>query len=140
MNNTTKSTTQKEIVRGWHLVDAKGKVLGRAAVEIAHELMGKGKPYFVNHLDCGDYVVVINAGFVDVTGKKTTEKIYYRNSGYTSGLKGESFKDVLKRKPTEVITHAVKGMLPQNKLRASMLKRLFVFPGEQHTYSDKFAK
>lgn len=140
MNNTTKSTTAKEIVRTWHLVDLKGKVLGRAAVEIAHQLMGKGKPYFVNHLDCGDYVVVVNAKEVKVTGNKRTDKMYYRHSMYPGGLKGESFQDLLQRKPADVIWHAVKGMLPQNKLRDTMLKRLFVFPGEEHKYQDKFTK
>lgn len=140
MNNTTKSTTQKEILRVWHLVDLKGKVLGRASVDIAHKLMGKSKPYFVNHLDCGDYVVVINAKEVKVTGNKTTDKIYYRHSMYPGGLKGESFQDLLQRRPSDVVMHAVKGMLPQNKLRATMLKRLYVFPGEEHKYQDKFAK
>ena len=138
--NQTKATTQKDIVRKWHLLDAKGKVLGRLGVEIAHLLMGKGKAYFVRNLDCGDYVVVVNAKDVAVTGKKMTDKMYYRHSGYPSGLKGESLKDALQKNPREVITHAVRGMLPQNKLRASMLKRLHVFPGEEHTYADKLAQ
>lgn len=136
----TKSTTQKEIVRNWQLIDAKGKVLGRVAVEIAHLLMGKSKPYFVRNLDCGDYVVVINAKDVAVTGKKLTEKTYYRHSGYPSGLKGESLKDLIARRPEEVVTHAVSGMLPQNKLKDTMLKRLRVFATEEHKYADKFAK
>ena len=138
--NTTKPTTAKEIMRKWHLVDVKGKILGRAAVEIAHELMGKRKPYFVKNLDCGDYVVVVNARHIEVTGNKKTEKTYYRHSGYPSGLKGETLKDLLVRRPDEAITRAVKGMLPQNKLRATMLKRLFVFADETHTYQDKFKK
>lgn len=136
----TKSTTTKEIKREWHLVDVKGKVLGRVAGEIAHMLMGKGKSYFVRHLDCGDYVVVINAKDVAVTGKKLTDKIYHRISGYPSGLKSEALKDLQVRRPEEVIMHAVQGMVPQNKLRATMLKRLFVFPSETHKYADKFAK
>src|SRR5581483_9152339 len=115
MNNTTRATTAKDIVRDWHLVDAKGKVLGKVAGEIAHMLMGKGKPYFVRNLDCGDYVVVVNAKEVEVSGKKETEKTYFRHSGYPSGLKGEAFKDLLKRRPDEIIAHAVRGMLPQNK-------------------------
>jgi large subunit ribosomal protein L13 len=135
--NTTKPTTAKDIVRKWHLIDVKGKVLGRAAVEIAHELMGKGKSYFVRNLDCGDYVVVVNAAHIDVTGNKKTEKTYYRHSGYPSGLKGESLKDLLVRRPDEAVIRAVKGMLPQNKLKATMLKRLFVFANETHTYEDK---
>lgn len=138
--DTTQATTQKTIIREWHLIDAKGKVLGRIAGEIAHMLMGKGKAYFVRHLDCGDYVVIINAKDVVVTGKKLTDKVYYRHSGYPSGLKAETLKDLLQRRPDEVIMHAVKGMLPQNKLRASMLKRLFVFAGENTKYQDKFAK
>lgn len=140
MTQATKATTVKDIVRKWHLVDVKGKVLGRVGVEIAHHLMGKNKTYFVRNLDCGDYVVVVNAKDVAVTGKKLTEKTYFRHSGYPSGLKGEVLKDLLKRSPRDVITHAVSGMLPQNKLRASMLKRLYVFPGEEHTYTDKFTK
>lgn len=140
MNNTTKATTQKDIVRDWHLVDAKGKVLGRIAVEIAHYLMGKSKPYFVRNLDCGDYVVVINAKEVVVTGTKTTEKTYFRHSGYPSGLKGETFKDLQARQPQDIIMHAVRGMLPQNKLRDGMLTRLHVFAEEEHKYADKFAK
>lgn len=135
----TQATTQKEIVRKWHLVDVKGKVLGRVAVDIAHELMGKGKSYFVKNLDCGDYVVVVNAKGVAVTGKKLREKTYYRHSGYPSGLKGDSLKELLQKDPRKVITNAVKGMLPQNKLRATMLKRLYVFSDEKHTYADKFA-
>ena len=136
----TESTKLKDIQRVWHLVDLKDKVLGRASVEIAHKLMGKGKPYFVTNLDCGDYVVVINAKQVKVTGKKATDKVYYRHSMYPGGLKGESFKDLIQRKPADVIMHAVKGMLPQSKLRATMLKRLFVFPTEEHKYADKFRK
>src|SRR5258705_5977406 len=112
MNKTTIATKTKEIKREWHLVDVKGKVLGRVAVEIAHLLMGKKKPYFVRHLDCGDYVVVVNASDVAVTGNKLTDKIYHRNSGYTSGLKSEALKDLKERRPEEVIMHAVRGMLP----------------------------
>ena len=138
--NTTKSTTAKEIMRNWNLIDVRGKVLGRVAVEISHLLMGKKKSYFVRNLDCGDYVVVVNASSVAVTGKKLTEKKYNRHSGYPSGLKSESLKDLSARRPEEVVRHAVKGMLPQNKLRATMLKRLFVFAGETHKYTDKFAK
>ena len=134
----TKSTTVKEIIRNWQLVDVKEKVLGRVAVEIAHMLMGKKKPYFVRHLDCGDYVVVVNAKLVGVTGNKLTDKKYFRHSGYPSGLKSEMLKDLQERRPDEVIRHAVAGMLPQNKLKATMLKRLFVFADENHKYADKF--
>lgn len=140
MNKTTKPTSQKEIVRNWHLVDVNGKVLGREAGAIAHKLMGKGKPYFVTNLDCGDYVVVINAKNVKITGNKATDKVYYRHSMYPGGFRGETFKELMIKKPSEVIVHAVKGMLPQNKLRDKMLKRLFVFEGAEHKYGDKFSK
>ncbi|HYK08545.1 MAG TPA: 50S ribosomal protein L13 [Candidatus Eisenbacteria bacterium] len=140
MNTATPATKAKDIKREWQLVDVKGKVLGRVAVEIAHMLMGKKKPYFVRNLDCGDYVVVVNASQVAITGKKSTDKMYRHNSGYTSGLKEEAFKDLSARRPGEIIMHAVRGMLPQNKLRATMLKRLHVFAAEEHKYTDKFGK
>lgn len=134
---TTKAT---DVKRTWHLIDLKDQTLGRASSKIAQLLMGKTKPYFVRNIDCGDYVVVINAKAVKTTGKKEEQKKYYRYSGYPSGLKIRSLSELRDEKPADVITHAVKGMLPQNKLRASMLKRLFVFSGEEHKYSDKFTK
>ncbi|HEV2339546.1 MAG TPA: 50S ribosomal protein L13 [Patescibacteria group bacterium] len=133
----TNATKAKDIQRSWYLVDVNGKVLGRVVTEIVQKLMGKHKPYFVKNLDCGDYIVVTNAAKVVVTGKKGTDKVYYRHSMYPGGFKGASFKEVLEKNPEEIIRHAVKGMLPQNKLRATMLKRLFVFPGPEHTYQDK---
>ena len=133
----TNATKAKDIQRSWHLVDVNGKVLGRVVTEIVQKLMGKHKPYFVKNLDCGDYIVVTNAAKVVVTGKKGTDKVYYRHSMYPGGFKGASFKEVLEKNPEDIIRHAVKGMLPQNKLRATMLKRLFVFPGPEHTYQDK---
>lgn len=134
----TDSTKQSDIKHVWHLVDLKGKTLGRVSSEIAKLLMGKAKPYFVRNIDCGDYVVVINAKDVVVTGKKEEQKKYYRYSGYPGGLHAETLGALRKRKPFEVVNHAVKGMLPQNKLRDKMLKRLFVFVGEEHSYKDKF--
>lgn len=134
----TQPTKQKDIKRSWHLVDLKGKILGRIATEIARFLMGKSKPYFVRNLDCGDYVVAVNAKNVVVTGKKEQLKKYYRYSGYPGGLTVETLEKLKQRKPEEVIVHAVKGMLPQNKLRDKMLKRLYVFPEEEHPYKDKF--
>jgi len=134
----TTSTKQTDIKRSWHLIDVKGKVLGRVSGEIAHLLMGKSNPNFVRNLDCGNYVVVVNARQVKVTGKKEEQKNYYRHSGYPGGLKAESLQELRVRKPEEIIIHAVKGMLPQNKLRDKMLKRLFVFAGEEHKYQDKF--
>ena len=131
------ATKLSEVKREWHLVDIKGKTLGRISTEIAHKLMGKPKPYFVRNLDCGDYVVVVNAKEVKVTGKKETGKKYYRHSGYPGGFKAETLEDVRKDKPEEIIRHAVAGMLPQNKLKAKMLKRLRVFAGEEHAFTDK---
>ena len=136
--NYTKSTKAKEIERKWHLIDVKGEVLGRVATKIASLLMGKSKPNFVRHLDMGDWVVVINAAHVRVTGNKAETKIYTRYSGYPGGLKREKFKDLQARKPEEIIIHAVSGMLPKNKLRKRTLRRLRVFAGKDHPYQDKF--
>ena len=133
----TTATKASEIKRVWHLIDVKGETLGRASTKIAKLLMGKAKPYFVRNLDCGDYVVVINAKEVKVTGKKEEQKKYYSHSGYPGGFKVKSLKEARNEKPEMVITHAVKGMLPQNRLRDSMLKRLFVSAGEEHKYADK---
>lgn len=137
MTTATKAT---DIKRNWHHIDVKDKTLGRVASEIAQLLMGKGKAYFVRNLDCGDYVVVTNADAVAVTGNKEVQKKYNRHSMYPGGFKSESLKELRARRPEEVIRHAVKGMLPQNKLRDKMLKRLFVFTGEEHSYQDKFVK
>ncbi|MCL5433316.1 MAG: 50S ribosomal protein L13 [Patescibacteria group bacterium] len=134
----TKSTKLSEIKRTWHLIDAKDKVLGRISTEIAELLMGKGKSYFVRNLDCGDYVVVANAKYVKVTGKKETQKTYFNYSGYPGGLKVQTLGNLRQNKPEAIITHAVKGMLPQNRLRDKMLQRLYVFPEEEHVYKDKF--
>lgn len=139
-NKTTRPTKTEDIKREWHLIDVKGKILGREASKIAMLLMGKGKPYFVRNLDCGDYVVIVNAKEVKVTGKKETLKSYYRHSGYPGGFKAEKLIDLRKRKPEEIIKEAVKGMLPQNRLKDNMLGRLFVFSGEEHSYQDKFKK
>lgn len=134
----TKPTKASDIKRTWHLIDINEQILGRVAVDIAKKLMGKAKPYFVPHLDCGDYVVVINAKNVKVTGKKELNKIYYSHSGYPGGLKSEVLTKLRERKPGEIILRAVKGMLPKNKLRASMLKRLLIFADKEHSYGDKF--
>lgn len=134
----TVATKASDIKRTWHLIDVKDKTLGRIASEIAQLLMGKSKPYFVRNLDCGDYVVIVNAKNVKVTGKKEVQKNYYRHSGYPGGFKAETLKELRVRKPETIITHAVKGMLPQNRLRDKMLKRLFVFAEEEHKYQDKF--
>lgn len=138
MNGATLSTKASQIIREWYLFDAKGKTLGRFSTEVAQLLMGKRKPYFVRNLDCGDYVVVINAEKVAVTGKKETDKVYARHSGYPGGFKSETLKELRARKPVDIIRHAVKGMLPRNKMGASMMKRLYIFSGEEHKYGDKF--
>jgi large subunit ribosomal protein L13 len=133
----TQPTKISEISREWHLIDVRDKMLGRIASEIAQKLMGKAKPYFVRNLDCGDYVVVVNAKAVAVSGKKEQQKKYYRHSGYPGGLRVRTLAEVRSQRPEEVITHAVKGMLPQNKLRDKMLKRLFVFAEDTHSFADK---
>lgn len=135
MNKTT--TRQKDIKRDWHLVDVKDEILGRISTRIANLLMGKGKTYFVRNLDCGDYVVVINAKEVKVTGRKELQKKYYSYSGYPGGFKAEALGDLRNRKPQDIIKHAVSGMLPQNKLKSKMLKRLLIYAGGEHPHADK---
>lgn len=135
-----KTISEKDIKREWHLIDLKDQTLGRVSTKIAALLMGKSKSYFVRNLDCGDYVVIVNAQDVVVTGKKETKKRYYRYSGYPGGLSSEALGDLRKRRPEEIIRHAVSGMLPQNKLKSKMLKRLFIFKGSEHSYQDKFTR
>ncbi len=134
----TQPTKLSDIKRSWHLIDVKEKPLGRVCSEIAQLLMGKEKPYFVRNLDTGDYVVVVNARSVKATGRKEEQKKYYRHSGYPGGLRVETLKQLRARKPEEIIKHAVRGMLPQNRLRDRMLTRLFIFAEKEHTYQDKF--
>jgi large subunit ribosomal protein L13 len=138
MDKQTKATKISDVKREWHLIDLKEKILGREASRIAMLLTGKSKPYFVRNLDCGDYVVVINAKEVKVTGRKESLKTYYRHSGYPGGFKAEKLIDLRKRRPGEIIKGAVRGMLPQNRLRDKMINRLFIFSGEEHRYKDKF--
>jgi len=137
MQQVTKPTKTSDIMRNWHLIDVKDQILGRQAVAIAHKLMGKGKAYFANNMDCGDYVVVINAKTVRTTGNKELLKKYTNYSGYPGGLRTRTLKEMRAQDPTLIITHAVSGMLPKNKLRAQMLKRLYVFSDENHKYADK---
>jgi large subunit ribosomal protein L13 len=134
----TYQTKQKQIKRTWHLIDVSGHIIGREATQIAGLLRGKSKPYFVPHLDCGDYVVIINAKDIASTGRKEDQKTYTRYSGYPSGQKTETLGELRKRKPEEIIRHAVSGMLPKNKLRDQWLKRLYVFADEKHPYGSKF--
>ena len=140
MKSTTQPTKAKEITRTWHIFDVKGQVLGRVATQIAHALMGKSKPYFVRHLDCGNHVVVVNAAHIVVTGKKETDKLYTHYSGFPGGLKTKALWQVRREKPKELIRRAVFGMLPKNKLRARLITRLWIYPEAEHPYQSKFAK
>jgi len=133
----TYSTKAADIKREWHIIDASDKVLGRISTQIASLLMGKHKPIFSRHLDVGDFVVVINAEQVRVTGNKLKQKLYYRHSGYPGGLKSVSLERMMQTHPTRVIEHAVKGMLPHNRLRAKMMKRLRVFVGDAHPHQSQ---
>ena len=130
----TYSTKRADIERKWHLFDASDKTLGRLATRIASFLMGKHKPIFSPHLDTGDFVVVINADKVHITGNKAKQKLYYRHSGYPGGLKSISLEKMMQTNPTRVIEHAVNGMLPHTRLGASMKKRLRVYAGETHPH------
>jgi len=130
----TYSIKASDIKRQWHVVDASDKVLGRLATQIASLLMGKHKPLFSRNMDIGDFVVVINTDKVRVTGNKAKQKLYYRHSGYPGGLKSISLEKMMQTHPTRVIEYAVKGMLPQNRLRARMMKRLRVYTGDTHPY------
>lgn len=134
---STNSVSAKSIQRSWHLIDAKGKILGRLAVEISEKLRGKSKTNFVPYLDMGDFVVVTNAKNIKVSGKKADDKKYYSHSGYPGGLRTQTFAGLLSTKPEEIIKHAVKGMLPNNKLRSKLLKKLFVFPSTNHPYQKQ---
>ncbi len=123
-----------EIERKWWIVDAEGKTLGRLASEIAKVIRGKSKVYYQPDVDCGDFVIVINADKVRVTGKKLNQKVYHRHSGYPGGLKERTLKWMLENKPEEVIKLAVKRMLPKNKLGHRMIKRLKVYRGNEHPH------
>lgn len=130
----TYSVKEKEIKREWHVLDASDKVLGKIAGEAAELLMGKNKPMFTRNMDTGDYVVVINAAKVRVTGKKLEQKMYYRHSGYPGGFRAVPLAEMMSKKPEAVIEHAVKGMLPRTKLGAAMLKKLKVYAGAEHPH------
>ncbi len=130
----TYSTKVSDIERKWHVIDASGKTLGRLATEAAVLLKGKHKPMYTPHLDVGDFVVVVNADKIEVTGKKLTQKIYYRHSNYPGGLKSVSLEKMLETHPTRAVEHAVKGMLPHNRLGAAMFKKLKVYAGAEHPH------
>ncbi len=130
----TYATKESDIKREWHVIDAEGKILGRMAAQVASLLMGKHKPMFCRNLDTGDFVVVINADKIRVTGNKAKQKLYHRHSGYPGGLKSISLEKMLQTNPTRVIELAVKGMLPHNRLGAKMIKKLKVYVGDTHPH------
>jgi large subunit ribosomal protein L13 len=124
----------REVERKWLLIDAEGQTLGRLATEIARLLRGKDKPQYTPHVDTGDFVVVVNAEKVVVTGKKAEQKVYYRHSGYPGGLKTTSYEEMLERKPTEILRRAVKGMMPRTRLGRQQLKKLKIYAGPEHPH------
>ncbi len=136
----TYSPSSKEITRDWVIVDASDKVLGRLASMIADRLRGKHKPEFTHHLDQGDFVVVVNVEKVKVTGRKLDQKMYYRHSGWIGGLTETVMKDVMAKKPEQVLIKAVKGMLPKNRLGRQLLKKLKVYPGTEHPHTAQQPK
>ena len=123
------------VERKWYVVDAEGKTLGRLASEVANVLRGKNKPTYTPHIDTGDYVIVVNAEKIQVTGKKLDQKIYYHHSEYVGGMKETTLKEMMQKKPEFVITHAVKGMLPKGPLGRQMLKKLHVYAGPEHNHA-----
>ena len=131
----TVSTRPQDVDRTWFVVDAEDKTLGRLATEIAHRLRGKHKPEYTPHVDTGDYIVVVNAEKVRVTGNKFNDKMYYRHSGFPGGLRSLSLEEMLERKADEVIHKAVKGMLPKNTLGRKLLTKLKVYEGSEHPHA-----
>ena len=138
LTQSTKPTKEKQIDRKWHLIDAQDKILGRLTPQIVKLVQGKHKTSYVPNMDIGDYVVVINASKVVITGKKALAKEYTNYSGYPGGLRKINFADLLKKDSREVIKRAVSGMLAKNKFRSDRLNRVNVFPNAEHSYKDKF--
>jgi large subunit ribosomal protein L13 len=136
----TYSAKPSDVTRNWFVVDATGITLGRLASELATHLTGKHKSMYTAHIDCGDNVVVINAAKVAITGNKLLTKKYYRHSGYPGGIKESSMDDLMKKTPSRVIEHAVRGMLPKNRLTDERMKRLKVYPGEEHPHAPQQPK
>ena len=130
----TVSTRPQDVEHVWYVVDAEDQTLGRLATEIARRLRGKHKPEYTPHVDTGDYVIVVNADKVRVTGKKATDKMYYRHSGYPGGIKSINFTDLQQKHPERVIEKAVKGMMPGNSLGRAMFKKLKVYAGAEHPH------
>ncbi len=136
----TFSAKPAEVKRDWYVVDAEGKTLGRLAAEIASRLRGKHKPIYTPHIDTGDYIIVINAEKIAVTGKKLEDKVYHHHTGYIGNLKSETLKERLERHPERAIQAAVKGMLPRGPLGRAMFKKMKVFVGSEHTHAAQQPK
>lgn len=130
----TQFASKDKVERKWYLIDAEGAILGRLATKIATYLRGKNKPIFTPNIDTGDFIIVVNADKIRLTGKKPENKVYYHHSGYPGGLKAELAKDLLKRKPEKIITDAVWGMLPKGRLGRTLLKKLKVYRGPDHPH------
>ncbi|MGB9714971.1 MAG: 50S ribosomal protein L13 [Thermodesulfovibrionales bacterium] len=130
----TQFASKEKVERKWYLIDAEGAILGRLATKIATYLRGKNKPIFTPNIDTGDFIIVVNADKIRLTGKKLENKIYYHHSGYPGGLKAESAKDLLERRPEKIITDAVWGMLPKGRLGRALLKKLKVYRGPDHPH------
>lgn len=135
MPTSTRSIRPAEVEHAWFVVDADGEILGRLATRIAEALRGKGKPFYTPHVDCGDYVVVVNCERIRVTGNKLEQKLYRHHSGYHGGLRERTLAEQLERNPQEVIRHAVKGMLPKNSLGAAQLRKLKIYTGGDHPHA-----
>jgi large subunit ribosomal protein L13 len=136
----TYSAKAEEIVRSWFLVDAQGKVLGRLATQIAARLRGKHKPEFTPHVDTGDFIVVVNAAKIRVTGRKAERKVYHRHTGYPGGIRTTTFEDLQAKHPTRALEHAVKGMLPKGPLGYAMLRKLKVYANDKHPHDAQQPK
>ena len=136
----TVSVRQQDVTHGWYVVDATDQTLGRLATEIAHRLRGKHKAEYTPHVDTGDYVIVVNAEKVFVSGNKETKKIYYRHSGYPGGIKSTSLKRLREAKPEELLEKAVKGMLPRNPLGRAVFRKLKVYAGDSHPHGAQQPK
>ncbi len=136
----TFSAKASDVQRDWYLVDASGKTLGRLASEIARRLRGKHKPEYTPHVDTGDYIVVVNAEKIHVTGHKATDKVYYHHTGYVGHLKSITFEKLIEKAPERALEHAVKGMLPKNRLGRAMFKKLKVYAGTEHQHQAQQPK
>ena len=136
----TYSAKPGEVTREWYLVDAEGKTLGRLATQIADTLRGKLKPQYTPHVDTGDFVIVVNAEKIQVTGNKLDQKRYYRHSGYPGGLRSRTLREQLERRPTEVLRVAVKGMLPKNRLARQQITKLKIYAGPEHPHEAQNPK